>query len=232
MNMLERLLRRAYRSLRGSEIPLEVPLGVLVGISFERIADLVRGTVRSTTYAQSRGLHVRGGRVRVRSPRYLRIGRGVIINADVLVDCFSSDGVRLGDAVTVGRGTMIMGSGVIREPGVGVEIGDRTAIGAYNVIWGQGGVIIGDDCLLGPNVTIVSENHDYSDTKRPIRTQPGLRDAIVIGNDCWIAAGATVLAGVRIGDGSVIGAGAVVTMEIPPRSIAVGVPARIVGQRG
>nr|UDH00760.1 acyltransferase [Rhodococcus opacus PD630] len=101
----------------------------------------------------------------------------------------------------------------------------------YNTVWGQGGVVIGRDCLLGPNVVIVSENHVYSDEDMPIRFQGEQRLPVAVGDDCWLGAGVVVVAGVTIGDGSVVGAGSVVTGDLPPGSVAVGSPARIVGSR-
>jgi len=65
----------------------------------------------------------------------------------------------------------------------------------------------------------------------PIRQQGADERPIVIGDDVWIAASAIVLGGVTVGDGAVVGAGAVVTKDIPPYSIALGVPAQVVGQR-
>ena len=120
---------------------------------------------------------------------------------------------------------------MIANPGTGVVIGAGTAVGMYNTVWGQGGVVIGRDCLLGPNVVIVSENHVYSDEDMPIRFQGEQRLPVAVGDDCWLGAGVVVVAGVTIGDGSVVGAGSVVTGDLPPGSVAVGSPARIVGSR-
>jgi acetyltransferase-like isoleucine patch superfamily enzyme len=89
-------------------------------------------------------------------------------------------------------------------------------------------VEIGANCLFGEGVSIHDENHDSTpgDTpisKRALRTAP-----ISIGSNVWVGAKATILPGVTIGDWAVIGAGAVVTRDIPPYSVAVGVPARVI----
>ncbi|MBY4036027.1 acyltransferase [Rhodococcus fascians] len=115
---------------------------------------------------------------------------------------------------------------------MGITIGDRSAVGARNIILGQGGVRIGTDCLLGPNVTIVSENHIFKDRSISIRQQGESRSPILIGNDVWIGSGATILAGVTIGDGAVVAAGAVVREEVRAYAIVGGVPARELGERG
>lgn len=230
-HLLARSIRGAYTQFRGKPLADDVPLAVLLEEVRVRAVQLVRGYLRSRRYGQCGPWHFRGRQAVVRAPRWLRVGTGVVIGDGVVIEAFAKQGVALGDRVTVARGAAILGSGVIAEPGVGVLVGNHTAIGANNVVWGQGGVRIGADCLLGPGVTIVSENHSFTDLDVPIRSIPGERAAVEIGDDCWIGAGAKVLAGVTIGHGTVVGAGSVVTRSLPPLSIAVGVPARVIGSR-
>jgi acetyltransferase-like isoleucine patch superfamily enzyme len=96
---------------------------------------------------------------------------------------------------------------------------------------GIGNVVIGNDCMIGPNVVIISGTHNYSDIKTPIRKQGSVKEKIIIEDNVWLAANVNVMPGIRIGEGSVVGAGAVVTKDIPQYSIAVGVPARIIKNR-
>lgn len=87
-------------------------------------------------------------------------------------------------------------------------------------------IIIGDRCLIGPKVTFITEGHGTDVAAR----RAGMQFAypIEVGNDVWIGANVTVLAGVKIGDGCTIGAGSVVTKDIEPFSVAVGVPCRVI----
>ena len=85
---------------------------------------------------------------------------------------------------------------------------------------------IGNDVIIGPGVSLFSENHNYERSDKLIRLQGETRKAIVIEDDVWIGANATILAGVHIGIHSVIGAGAVVTKDIPSNSVYAGNPAR------
>ena len=231
MKSADQALRAANLRMRGRELTADVPAAVLVALAAEKGVDLVRGSLHARRYGHGGSTHLRGPRSVVRDPARLTVGRSVVIGPDVVIESFSRNGVRLGDRVTVARGASLLASGVIREPGEGIEIGDDSAVGAYNIIWGQGGVTIGKNCLLAPHVVMVSENHTYSDPDLPIRLQPGNRAPITIGDDCWLGAGVKVLAGVTIGSGSVVGAGAVVTTSLPERSLAVGVPARVIGTR-
>ena len=226
------LTRLMYRKLRGRDLPEEVPSGVVAEFFFRKVVEGLRGAAFGLTYRRVPALHFRGRGVQVQFPRYFTAGRGVVLADRVRIDAYCRDGVVLGDNVTVGAGALIAGSGVIAEPGEFVRVGSRTAIGVNNVIWGQGGVTIGCDSLLGPDVVVVSENHESSATDVPIRLQGSVRAPINIGDGCWIGAGAKILSGVSVGNGSVVGAGAVVTRDVPPLAIVVGIPAKIVAYRG
>jgi acetyltransferase-like isoleucine patch superfamily enzyme len=92
-------------------------------------------------------------------------------------------------------------------------------------------ILIGDDCLFGPNVVIVAANHNTYPRGSLIRNSGFVVGKIIIGNGCWIGANVTITSGVIIGNGSVIGANSVVTHNIPPYVIAAGTPAKIIRSR-
>jgi len=114
--------------------------------------------------------------------------------------------------------------------GTGVSIGDRSGIGLNARI--QGPLSIGKYVMMGPDVIIYTRNHDIQNTTVPMidggETPPR---AVVIEDDVWIGARAIILPGVRIGQGAVIGAGAVVTKDVGNYEIVGGVPAKIIGHR-
>jgi len=115
--------------------------------------------------------------------------------------------------------------------GTGITIGDRTGISARAYFAGQGGITIGDDVIMGPGVQIFSENHNFSDSATTIKAQGVTKAPVIIGNNCWLGAGTTILAGVTVGDGCVVAAGSVVNKSIPANSIAAGVPAKVIKSR-
>ena len=119
---------------------------------------------------------------------------------------------------------------VIQNPG-GLFIGNNVGINRDVWINAGGRVEIGDDVIIGPKVIIHSANHKFDLLDIPIRLQGWVKAPVVIEEDVWIAGGVIILPGVRIGKGSVIGAGAVVTKDVPPYSIAIGVPAVVRGSR-
>jgi acetyltransferase-like isoleucine patch superfamily enzyme len=88
-----------------------------------------------------------------------------------------------------------------------------------------GGIDIGDDVMIGPNVQLISSGHPLDPATR--RSQITIAP-IRIGRGVWIAAGAMVLQGVVVGDDAVVAAGAVVTKDVPPRTLVAGVPAHVV----
>jgi maltose O-acetyltransferase len=111
-----------------------------------------------------------------------------------------------------------------------IRIGNRSGIGIQSRLLGP--VRIGNDVMMGPNVTILTQNHVIDDVTCPMLEQ-GFTAAreVQIEDDVWIGMNSIVLPGVRIGKGSVIGAGAVVTRDVPAYSVAVGNPARVVRDR-
>ena len=113
-----------------------------------------------------------------------------------------------------------------------IKIGGGVNIN-YNVLIdaSEGSIQIGNNVLIGPNCVLRAADHVFSDITQPINRQGHIGGRIIIEEDCWLSANVVVLRDVTIGKGSVIGAGAVVTKSIPPYSIAVGIPARVIGQR-
>ncbi|MET4095577.1 acetyltransferase-like isoleucine patch superfamily enzyme [Arthrobacter sp. UYCu712] len=108
--------------------------------------------------------------------------------------------------------------------GKNITLGKRIFINSGCKFQDQGGVVIGDDCLIGHNAMLATLNHDLAPSRRAdMHPAP-----IVIGRDVWNGSNVTVLPGVTIGDDAVVAAASVVTKDVPERSIVVGSPARVV----
>lgn len=108
--------------------------------------------------------------------------------------------------------------------GKNITIGKDVFINSGCHFQDQGGIIIGDGAFIGHNVVLATINHDLD----PKNNRKNHYAPITIGKNVWIGANATVLPGVSIGDWAVIGAGAVVTKDVPAKSVVGGVPARII----
>lgn len=113
-----------------------------------------------------------------------------------------------------------------------LEVGDNVTIGYSNFLQALGGLIIGNNVLMGPSVKIWSVNHNYLDPDILIKKQGQIKKPVVIGNDVWIAANAFISPGVNLPDGCVVSAGCVVTVKsYKPNSIISGNPGRVIGYR-
>lgn len=169
---------------------------------------------------------------RVEHARCLR-GRGILkAEEQTTIQGASSRGVTLGRGVSFGAFSQLRPSSQYGGAlGEGCLIGDGTTFGPYAYIGCAGFIEIGSNCMFGPRVSLIAENHVISDEGQPLKGAGVTRQGIKIGNDCWVGANSVILDGACIGHGSIIGAGAVVRGVIPPNSIAVGVPARVVRKR-
>ncbi len=121
--------------------------------------------------------------------------------------------------------------GVVIENPENVSIGSFCSLNHRVQIIGYGGVTIGDYVRIAPNVCIVSHNLRYWKSEGPMISQGYEPSEVEVESDVWIGTGAVVLAGVKIGRGSVIGAGSVVTKDVPEFSVVAGVPVKMIKKR-
>lgn len=112
--------------------------------------------------------------------------------------------------------------------GFNISLGARTFVNMGLVALDVGKITIGEDCLIGPNVQLLTPTHPLDPALR--RTKVEGSEPITLGNNVWLGGGVVVCPGVTIGDNSVIGAGSVVTKDIPANVVAVGNPARVIRQ--
>lgn len=203
----------------------------LLTVLEERGVQAIRGMRWRLAVGSCEGMLFCGSGVKIRHGYHLSIGRSVILEDNVRIDALSTQGVRLGSNVTIRRGTALIATGVLRSKGVGIRIGEGSSVGDMSYLGGQGGIDIGRNVLLGPNVLVFSEDHRYESPGLPIKHQGERRARVVIEDNCWIGAGTVILKGTRVGAGAVVGARSVVTRDIPSSAVAVGAPARVVKER-
>lgn len=134
----------------------------------------------------------------------------------------------LGDAGTnlrVAQGVRINNPSLV-SVGDDVYLGDGVQLYAWNER-----IIIGSNVLIAAGVRIITRKHGFADSEHPISDQGYTNAPVVIKDDVWIGFNAVLLPGVTIGQGSIVGAGAVVTKDVLPYSIVGGVPARLIRKR-
>lgn len=165
--------------------------------------------------------------VRLVVPRRIFLGQRVMIGEGCLLDANTAVGrIELQDDVWLSRGCIVVAG---QEQ---VLVGPSSYIGHRCLMYGHAGIRIGRDALLANDVQLICGDHTFSRRDVPIRAQSPEGRPIVVEDDVWLGASVIVLGGVTVGQGSVVGAGSVVTHSLPPYSIARGVPARVVGVRG
>jgi len=168
-----------------------------------------------------------GQNVVLRHPGKIRIGDNVVIDDNCLLDAKgdANGGITIGSGVFVGRNT------ILSCKNGDIAIGDRANIGFNCEIFSASRVALGADALLAAYCYIVGGDHDFSDTSKAVLAQGRTSAGVDIGQGVWMGAGAKILDGVTIGAHAIIGAQAVVREPVPSYAIAVGIPAKVIGQR-
>jgi acetyltransferase-like isoleucine patch superfamily enzyme len=165
--------------------------------------------------------------VRLCRPEDIHLGRSVYVDHGAYLHG-GTGGLRIGDGSWIMNGCRLHVFNFRDLPQSGISLGSRTFVGEGSVMRGQGGIRVGNNVLFGPRTQVLAVDHVFADPRQPIMDQGITAQGIVIEDNCWIGAGAIVLDGVTVGTGSCVGAGAVVTRSIPPHSLAVGCPARVI----
>lgn len=161
----------------------------------------------------------------LRKPGHIILGDNIAIDDGIMLDgcCEGKTAIRIGDKVIVSKGCIIQAK---TGP---LEIGDNCDIGAHTVISSTSGITLSPSVLIAGNCYIGGARYHLEDKNSPIMSQGTYsRGPLSIGEGSWIGASATILDGVSIGRGCVIGAGSLVTANVADYSIVVGVPARVV----
>lgn len=162
-----------------------------------------------------------GEQVRITEPELVQLGPGVELR----------DFVRIRGMVSIGADSSIRDFCFLDARQGSITIGSSCSVNDYCVLYGHGGITIGDDVRMATHTVVVAADHRFDDDTLPMRVQGVEPRPVVVGDDVLVGANVCILGGVEIGTGSVIGAGAVVVADIPPMSVAAGNPARVVSRR-
>jgi acetyltransferase-like isoleucine patch superfamily enzyme len=170
-----------------------------------------------------------GKNITIRHPHKIKIGDNCIIDENCVLDAKGEDarGIELGDNCVLSRNNILSCKGGY------IKLGSGTNIAQNSLVHSEVAVELGKNTLVASYVYFVGGgNHDFSRADIPIIQQPSLsRGGIFIDDNCWFGAGVIVLDGSKIGRDCVFAAGAVVNSDLPPFSIVVGMPARVLRSR-
>lgn len=202
---------------------MNAEIGILdrITIYMRTAVKILRGEIKSIFLKHAEGLLV-GKQVKITHGRHIVCGKNVKFEDYAEIQGLCKDGLIFGDYVTISRGVMIRPSSYYGgDLGAGLIMGEHSSIGPYGYIGCSGKIVIGNNVMFGPKCSLFAENHNFTDTETSIKSQGVNQKGITIEDDCWIGSNVIILDGVTIGKGSVIGAGALVTKDIPAGSLVI-----------
>ena len=169
-----------------------------------------------------------GKGVTIVNPEFISVGNNVEIKNDVTLIARGEGGITLADGVRIQERVYLDTERV--NTGY-INVGKNVYIGTGTTLFGHMGLEIGDDCLLAQNIQLTPYTHIFDNHNSIINSQGGHCKKVTIGRDVYIGMRAAIMYSGDIGEGSVIGAGSVVVKPIPPYSVAVGCPAKVIKER-
>ncbi len=181
------------------------------------------------TKFKSMGENVTIGKgVNIINPQYITVGNDVQISDGCTLVARGEKGINLGDNVRLQHRVYL---DTERSEEGYINVGRGTYIGTGTTLFGHRGLEIGEDCLLAQGINLTPYSHIFDDPNDIIYHQGGHCEKVTIGRDVYIGMGCKIMYSGNIGEGSVIGCGSTVVKPIPPYSVAVGTPARVIKER-
>jgi acetyltransferase-like isoleucine patch superfamily enzyme len=206
-------------------IDQEIPSSLLVQNLFTRFCMLFRG------YFWLYRRVFLGKNCFISNKSNLIFHHNVTIENHVNIDGYAKEKLVFGNNVKIGAYSWISCTSHFSKYGKGISFGNNTAFGKFTEFGAAGGIQIGNDVIGGSYISFHSENHVFTDQNVLIREQGVTSEGIVIGNNVWIGAKATFLDGCKVGNNSVVAAGALVNGIFPDNVVIGGVPAKIIKTR-
>lgn len=165
--------------------------------------------------------------ITLRHPHKISIGNNVIIDENCMLDAKgdSNNGIIIGDNCFIGRNT------ILSCKNGNITLNSGITVGFNCELFSASELNIGQDTLIAAYVYCIAGDHEYNTVEQHVVSLEAISRGITIEEGCWLGSKALILDGVKIGKDSIIGAAAVVNKDIPPFSIAIGVPANVIRNR-
>lgn len=229
-----KIIEKLFSKIKKEEVKIEYAFNFreFLTILFERGFAALRGLIFVKPFLKkSKGLIFASKGSKIQFGHKIKVGSGFNLMEYATLNALSYDGVEIGNNFTLGKYAVIECTGVLRNVGNSLKIGNNVGINHYCFIGVRGNITIGDNVIFGPRVNIFSENHNFDRLDISIKNQGVTKEDTIIGNDVWIGASVSIMPGVKVGNGCVIAAGSVVTKDIADFSVVAGVPAKIIKNR-
>jgi len=231
---LNRIIEKLFSKIKKENTEFEYKFNFreFSTIIFEKGFAVLRGLLFVKPFLKkSKGLVFASRGSKIQYGHKIKVGSGFNLMEYSILNALSYSGVEIGNNFTLGKYAIIECTGVLRNVGNSLKIGNNVGVNHYCFIGVRGDITIGDNVIFGPRVNIFSENHIFDKLDIPIKIQGVTKKNTIIGNDVWVGANVSIMPGVKIGNGCVIAAGSVVTKDIPDFLVVAGVPARIIKKR-
>lgn len=231
--MKKRMLKNALENVKGDAFKIDNSISdrELFFILMNKFTQYLRGFYKCIGIKGNRKKIFIGKKVTLRHRKHISMGNLVKIGDYVELDGLSKEGLLFGNNCSIGKYTIIRGTGGLTVLGKGISFGNNSSCADYCFFGCSGGITIGDDVIMGQSVRFHSQSHNYENPSVLIRKQGVTSKGIQVGNNNWIGSGAVILDGVKIGNNCVIGANTLVNKNIPSNSVAVGNPVKIIKSR-
>lgn len=231
--MKNRMLKKTLERVKGDAFNIDDNISdrELLFILINKFTQYYRGIYKCLGIKGSKKKIFIGKKVTIRNKKHISMGTLVRIGDYVELDGLSKEGLSFGNNCSIGKYSIIRGTGGLAVLGMGITFGNNSSC-ADNCFFGcSGGIIIGNDVIIGQNVRFHSQSHNFKNLNVLIRKQGVTSKGIKVGNNNWIGSGVVILDDVKIGNNCVIGANTLVNKDIPSNSVAVGNPVKIIKSR-
>ena len=216
--LFQELLNKSGKSYK---IDSEIPNALILLTLQKRLIMLIRGIIKT------RKKVFVGNNTKIYNSKNISFGKSVTIDKNCFIDGYAKQKIIFGDCVNIGAYSKLTSTSHLSKYGIGLQMGNNSAIGDFTHFGASGGIEIGNDVIMGSYISFHSENHNFSDNSKLIREQGTTNKGIKIGNNVWVGAKVTFLDGCKIGNNSVVAAGAVVNGGFPDNCVIGGIPAKI-----
>lgn len=230
--MIKKIIQNAIRTSKNKSFTFDTHVSnyMLFSLSFKMLWSLIR-SYKLLFWLKTPKFLFLGKSVSFYNLPRIKLGKWIVLEDHVFLSALGKGELKIGDGSKIGAYSRLIISTSFNNLGEYIHLGKHVGIGEFSRMGGSGGLSIDDNTIIGQYFSAHPENHLFDEKSELIKDQGTQRAAITIGENCWIGAKVTVLAGVIIGNNCIIGAGSVVTKSIPDNSIAVGNPAKVIKSR-